>query len=881
MKPKKISIVFLCIAVVLSVLPSGAAFAATYGGCTYVIQNGEVLITEFDSEVVNLVIPPEIDGYPVTAVADWELSNLNSMESVVIPASVLNLGEYAFSYCPKLKSITVDPENPSYTSENGILYNKEKTVLMRCVNDLEKLELSADVTEIYIYAFYDRDMLAEFSVDENNEVYKSYDGMIFSHDLTELRFCPAAKKTAVLPAQTKSVGDEAFKQYCALESITVDEGNETYAGYDGMLFDKELTRLIVCPSAKTSASIPESVTDIDEYAFYYCEKLESIAVAEGNENYADCDGMLFDKELTELIVCPMAKTSANIPESTEFLSDGVFSKCYSLISITADENNRYFSSYDGMLMNKDKSEAVYCPQGKTAVTVPSCVRAVAEGAFYSHYYLESVIIENGMEEIPDGMFGECSSLKSVTLPESVVSIGDYAFSYCESLTEFTLPDGLKEISPDVFSGCYALEAFRVSDSNPYYTAESGILLNKDKTEIVLFPAGKKSVTIPQSVTAIGDGAFAHCDSLTAVDIPDGVTYIGSEAFRWCYSLADIKLPDSIRYIGQAAFWDTAYDNEANYTDGVLYIGNHLVSTDRGPSGIYEIKDGTVCIGEYAFQSCSALTGVFIPKSVAHVSAWAFQSCYSFADIEVDAENPYYSSDDGILFNKDKTELICLPRKHKITGNLKNVYDIPDTVTKIGEYAFDNCLINTINIPSGVSDIGEYAFSNCTWLAESVIPDGIKTVRRSTYAGCYNLESVTIPKSAEAIEYNAFDRCPNLKSVIYKGSKYDWSRISPDTSEESGNEALANSEITFLETSGTSVSVSDDGREFTVKCDNIADGCIVILALYDENGLKDAVYKAYKGSDVTFTASADYTSAKVMVWNNLDDMFPVCEVSKAK
>ena len=103
----------------------------------------------------------------------------------------------------------------------------------------------------------------------------------------------------------------------------------------------------------------------------------------------------------------------------------------------------------------------------------------------------------------------------------------------------------------------------------------------------------------------------------------------------------------------------------------------------------------------------------------------------------------------------------------------------------------------------------------------------------------------------------------------------------DTSEESGNEALANSEITFLETSGTSVSVSDDGREFTVKCDNIADGCIVILALYDENGLKDAVHKAYKGSDVTFAASADYTSAKVMVWNNLDDMFPVCEVSKAE
>ena len=168
------------------------------------------------------------------------------------------------------------------------------------------------------------------------------------------------------------------------------------------------------------------------------------------------------------------------------------------------------------------------------------------------------------------------------------------------------------------------------------------------------------------VTEIGDDAFESCSSLTSITIPEGVTSIGNWAFQACSNLTSITIPSSVTSIGGAAF-----------------------------------------------RGCSSLTSITIPEGVTSIAWNAFDGCDSLTSIEVDPANTTYSSEDGVVFNKDKTTLIQYPK-----GNTRTSYIIPSSVTSIGDSAFEDCSgLTSITIPEGVTSIGDYAFSNCYALAE--------------------------------------------------------------------------------------------------------------------------------------------------------------------
>ena len=179
-----------------------------------------------------------------------------------------------------------------------------------------------------------------------------------------------------------------------------------------------------------------------------------------------------------------------------------------------------------------------------------------------------------------------------------------------------------------------------------------------------------------------------------------------------------------------------------------------------------IEDSVTSIGEWAFADCTSLTSVTIPDSVTSIGDYAFCSCDSLTSITVDSNNEYYSSDEyGVLFNKDKTELIQYP-----IGNTRTSYTIPDSVTSIGSYAFYYCgSLTSVTIPDSVTSIGSGAFSDCGNLTSVIIPDSVTSIGAWAFESCTSIESVTFPDSVTSIGYGAFYNCTSLTSVTIGNS----------------------------------------------------------------------------------------------------------------
>lgn len=312
----------------------------------------------------------------------------------------------------------------------------------------------------------------------------------------------------------------------------------------------------------------------------------------------------------------------------------------------------------------------------------------AEGAPWYSYADEitTLVIEEGITGIGDYSFYACTSLSTISIPSTVTKIGDYAFAFCESIVAFDLSGDITGIGDWAFYGC----------------------------------SGLVSIELPEELSSLGTGTFAYCTSLASVTIPDTVTGIGGYCFYCCNTLNEITVPENVSEIGGKAFsfctaLDYIYVDSANeyYTDadGVLFSADMqtLVAypggNDDADDYVYDIPESVCTIEAGAFEGNNWLSYINIPEGVTEIGEDAFNAGYWLEEINVDSANAAYSSEDGILYNKDKTELIMYP----MGKNDTLTYEIPETVETIGNYAFYlNLYLEELVIPASVTEIGDYA-----------------------------------------------------------------------------------------------------------------------------------------------------------------------------
>lgn len=244
---------------------------------------------------------------------------------------------------------------------------------------------------------------------------------------------------------------------------------------------------------------------------------------------------------------------------------------------------------------------------------------------------------------------------------------------CVSLSGVKLSDNLTKIEGWTFFGCTSLQ----------------------------------EIVIPDGVKKLGDCAFLGCTSLQKIELPDGVTEIGRSAFERCESITEITISDKVTGIGELAFWGCTSLSKVKLSNNLTEIAGATFSSCTSLREI-TIPDSVTSIGGSAFSGCTSLESITIGSGVKYLDNGWIDSCRRLANITVSPDNKTYSSVDGVLFNKDKSELLAYP-----IGNKRSSYTIPDGVTKIYQKAFYGCrYIETLTIPVSVAEIEASALGNC-------------------------------------------------------------------------------------------------------------------------------------------------------------------------
>ncbi|MDE6659960.1 MAG: leucine-rich repeat protein [Eubacterium sp.] len=385
------------------------------------------------------------------------------------------------------------------------------------------------------------------------------------------------------------------------------------------------------------------------------------------------------------------------------------------------------------------------------------------------------ILEDGTAEIESYLGSETDvRIPAIIDGYKVTGLGLEAFENNEELTSVYIPDSVTSIFNNSFYGCSALKEINVDPNNKCFASVDGTLYNKAKTELIKYAGAKAG---------------------SSFTIPNSVTKITAWSFDCAYNLTNISVPNTIEVIEECAFTNSGYfDNADNWNNGVLYIGNYLLSADEDADlGAYSIKNGTTLIADNAFEYCYGLTSVTIPNSVKSIGDYVFYGCDSLKNVVI--PNSVTTLGDCIFFNcgslvsatisssiaklGDYMFAVCaqlkdftVPSNIKAIGNGTfygcenlNTITIPTSVTSLGDEVFAACIrLTGITIPNSVKSIGEYAFAACSKLANVVLPNSIKSLESDTFYGCEGLKSITIPEGVVSIGDKAFADCTRLSSV---------------------------------------------------------------------------------------------------------------------
>lgn len=568
------------------------------------------------------------------------------------------------------------------------------------------------------------------------------------------------------------------------------------AEIDGIKVQEIGYRALSNCSSLVSVSLPDTISEIDSYAFNGCSSLEEIIVSSENENFVSLDGVLFSKDMTKLIRCPGKMQGEYIvPEGVERIGTNAFAYCEEITSVILPSTLTYisgdaFSNCIGITEIEipngvtDINDAFrYCYSLKS-ITIPESVEYMNSYMFAELSALEEINIDENNQNysFSNGMFYKNSSYSEgkdliwvmrtalegdVTIEDGVIDIGYGVFSNLPNVTSVNLPASVEYINWYFGADCPNLTAINVDEKNERYESHDGILYSKGYDGLVdglkVCPEGKEGgVEIFDGTDYIGGAAFENCRKVTNVTIPDSVRHWGwnQNCFVGCISLEEIDLlnTDSTLFSLDAFGRRHSQYNEdddswtyymeyipfiENLPDGPIYFGTTLLGFKGDISGQdIEIKPGTAAICDGALSG-SGINSVKIPASAENIGRFALDDS-NISSIEVEKGNPAYFSEDGVLYREreGKKVLVMYPESKKGTS---------------------------FTVPNDVDWVYGYAFSNNNYLEEVILPKRLSRLGDMAFAGCEKLKRINMPEYLSVMEYGIFSGSVIDELVIYQGT----------------------------------------------------------------------------------------------------------------
>ena len=731
-------------------LSSGVITFSGSGDMPAIYGSSSDELNPYRKQITSVVI-----GNGITSVGDSAFRGCTNLESVSLPESVIRIGRSAFQSCEGLQNLTI----PSKVT--SIEY-----AAFACCYALEKIQLPAGITTVEDWTFESCKKLKEMVIPSGVTSIGDY----------ALMHCYALEKIS-LPDGLQTIGANAFFDDWALTEIVIPD-SVTEIG------ESAFTQCKVMKKAK----LPAGLTEISSSLFQGCTQLSDVTLPSGVRKIGE--SAFYRCGLTKVV----------LPDGLERIEEFAFANCSQLIDVTipgsvnfvgADvfTNTAYEESLSDQAFVVLGNGLLYLYHGNTPVVdVPSGVISIADSVFKEHEEITEVRLPDSLRTIGNSAFEDCTSLKKVTVPSGVTFIGGNAFAGTAFLAD--QKDGLVMLGRVAYAYC--------GDKNvEECEIPAGTVSISD--EAFLFCASLEKVMIPDGVTSIGTNAFLGCVALEYVEIPDSVTEIGERAFGYycgngssgtylsmSVTLAGHEGSAAQAYAengaGQAEFlsldtlsgtcgdglaWNVnpgtgelsitgsgEMKDYSSYGSGLspFFAYRKLITsvtvaegvTSLGNEAFYGLGNvkttvlphSLTSIGDYAFENCVALETLTLQEKVSRIGRDILRGCRSIQSVSVAEENETYSAEDGILYDKQKTELLAVPDSLP-----QEILRIPGTVKRISEYAArENRHLKGIYVPESVSYIGNYAFDGCLSLKSLVFSGAAPEI---IYQRSLNTEGIAI------------------------------------------------------------------------------------------------------------------------------------------
>ncbi len=709
----------------------------------YTIADGEVTIEAFTGSETDIVVPKTIEGYPVTTIGNSAFYDCDA-KSIVVQSSVTTLAGFSFTWCSQLETITI-PASVVNIGDNLFLQSNSDLIIIGEAGSAAEAAAQKNAVDFKDAATGDI-------------TYNDDYGYVIADGQATVTAYSGTETVLVVPSvlgacPVTAIGSSALMNDSDVTSITIPEG-VTSIGVCAMQYNYRLTEVV----------LPDSLTRIGAYAFRECETLAQITIPAGVTRIGE---NAFEAVAEGFTIYGYAGSTAE----TYAAENGI--PFVALDGENPDEpqdpeGEQTEGSYT-YTVTDGKATIVGYAGSEMEVTIPAAlggypVVTIGEYAFEAKA-MTVVIIPDSVTTIEKAAFYWCQSLQAAAIPESVVSIGTNAFSNAHTDLLFT---GVCDSAAQTYAwenaiGFADAQTGTVLFDNDFaYTLENGVatltLYTGDDSELVVpaeydgYPVGAlrwgvlqqsdtlTKVTFEAQVPSIPRAAFQNCDLLEEVVLPDSVSTIEPSAFKWCYVLRDVYIPASVTSIDATAF-------------------------DECPSTL------TIhgAAGSYA-QTYAAENGILFEVVEAEEPEYTYSISYDFMAVITG-----YTGEDNKLVLP--SELGGYPVGYIGDYAFENrttllEVTLPATLKRIGTGAFSGCTsLWDVVIPQGVTEICDSAFYGCTGMTGTELPDSVTSIGGFAYYGCSHLKKAIIPESVTSIGARAFHECAETFAIHgYAGSE---------------------------------------------------------------------------------------------------------------